>query len=377
VARIVLDQVSKTFIGPRVRQIQAVQNLSLEVEDGELLVLAGPSGCGKTTTLRLIAGLERASTGTISIDGKIVNDVSARDRDVAMVFQSLALYPHMTGYENMAFGLKARRQEGAEISQRIEDAAAILDLADCLDRRPNELSGGQRQRVALGRAIVLRPKVLLLDEPLSNLDAPLRARMRAELASLHPKLGVTLVYVTHDQVDAMSLGERIALMDAGQLQQVADPMVVYREPANLFVAGFFGSPPMNFFRGKVIWREQDLWFEEDVGLTGNQRTRAPLFSVAIPQGMRSGLSRLVEKVMVMGIRPENVEIAREKGVGTVEAKLERVERLGADIYLHGRTAVHALAIRGRGEVGGTGDVIRVRFDMREARFFDAVDGKRL
>jgi multiple sugar transport system ATP-binding protein len=376
VARVVLDQVTKTFLGARGRQIQAVRNLSLEVEDGELLVLAGPSGCGKTTTLRLIAGLERASSGTISIDGKIANDVPAQDRAVAMVFQSLALYPHMTGYENMAFGLKARRQERAEISRRIEDAAAILDLADCLDRRPSELSGGQRQRVALGRAIVLRPKVLLLDEPLSNLDAPLRARMRAELVSLHRKFGMTMVYVTHDQVDAMSLGERIALMNTGELQQVAEPMELYREPANLFVAGFFGSPPMNFFRGKIVPRGQRLWFEEDVGETANER-RDALFSVEIPEGMRGGLSGLAGKAMVIGIRPENVEIAAEKGAEVVEAKLERVERLGADVYLHASTAGHAFTIHDRGKAGVMGDAIGVRFDMRAVHFFDEADGKRL
>ncbi|PYK57877.1 MAG: sugar ABC transporter ATP-binding protein, partial [Verrucomicrobia bacterium] len=248
-ARIVLDNVSKIFKGPKGEEVRAVNNVSLTIEDREFLVLVGPSGCGKSTTLRMMAGLEEVSRGTISIDGKVVNDVEPKDRDVAMVFQNYALYPHMTVYENMAFGLKLRRYPRAEIDLRVSQAAEILGITPLLDRLPRALSGGQRQRVAVGRAIVRQPKAFLFDEPLSNLDAQMRVQMRMELSRLHQRLAVTMVYVTHDQIEAMTMGNRIAVLKNGEVQQIAGPLELYRRPANLFVAGFIGAPSMNIFRG--------------------------------------------------------------------------------------------------------------------------------
>ena len=246
-ARVVLEHLTKVFQGPRGEGIRAVDDASLTIGDKEFVVLVGPSGCGKTTTLRLIAGLEEATSGSVSIDGQPMKGVAPKERDVAMVFQNHALYPHMSAYENMAFGLKLRKLPQAEIQNRVKAAAEMLDLSNCLDRRPPALSGGQRQRVALGRAIVRRPKVFLFDEPLSNLDAQMRAQMRKEIAKLHARLAATMIYVTHDQVEAMTMGERIAVMKEGVIQQVAEPMNLYQHPASLFVAGFIGSPPMNFF----------------------------------------------------------------------------------------------------------------------------------
>src|SRR6267142_1067017 len=244
-ARVVVDNLSKVFRGPKGAEIRAVNHVSFTIEEQELLVLVGPSGCGKTTTLLLIAGLEEITHGTISIDGKEMTDLPPGNRDVAMVFQNFALYPHMTVYENMAFGLKLRKLSRAEISRRVGEAAEMLGLTPCLERKPEALSGGERQRVAVGRAIVRRPGLFLFDEPLSNLDAPMRAQMRAELSRIHKRLAATMIYVTHDQEEAMTLGARIAVMKDGFIHQVAEPINVYRHPADLFVAGFIGSPPMN------------------------------------------------------------------------------------------------------------------------------------
>jgi multiple sugar transport system ATP-binding protein len=236
----------KAFKGPGGDVIQAVNNVSLAVEDRDFLTVVGPSGCGKTTTLRLIAGLEEADSGNISIDGEVANDLPPKERDVAMVFQNPALYPHMSVFENMAFGLKLRKCPRSEIERRVGAAAEMLGLNGSLKRRPEELSGGQRQRVAIGRAIVRRPRIFLFDEPLSNLDAPLRAQMREEIARLHAELGATMIYVTHDQIEAMTLGQRVAVMDRGAIQQIGTPEEIYRRPANAFVAGFIGALPMNF-----------------------------------------------------------------------------------------------------------------------------------
>jgi multiple sugar transport system ATP-binding protein len=246
VAQVVIAHLTKLFAGASGESVRAVEDLSLVVEDREFLVLVGPSGCGKTTTLRLIAGLEEPTQGTISIGGRPVTNLPPKERDVAMVFQNPALYPHLSAYDNMAFGLTLRKCPKAEIQRRVVEAAELLDLNGCLPRRPHELSGGQRQRVAIGRAIVRRPALFLFDEPLSNLDAPLRAQMREEIARLHTQLGASMVYVTHDQVEAMTLGDRVAVLQAGVLQQVGPPVELYRRPANPFVASFIGSLPMNF-----------------------------------------------------------------------------------------------------------------------------------
>ena len=246
-ATVRLDNVRKVYDNGKV----AVAGASFAVADGELLVLVGPSGCGKTTLLRAIAGLENVTSGSIAIDGRVVNDLAPRERDIAMVFQNYALYPHMTVAANLAFGLKLRGHPRAEIEKRVADAARMLGLEDLLQARPRQLSGGQRQRVALGRALVREPKVFLLDEPLSNLDAKLRVAMRVEIARLHQRLGATMIYVTHDQIEAMTLGQRIVVLNDGEIQQIDTPMRLYEQPANLFVAGFLGSPAMNFFRGRV------------------------------------------------------------------------------------------------------------------------------
>src|SRR5438105_7780729 len=246
-AEVRLEHVTKRFS----EGAAALDDLTLEVADGEFLILVGPSGCGKTTALRLVAGLEKPTSGSIAIGGRIVNDVTPRDRDIAMVFQNYALYPHMTVYRNLAFGLKERHTPKAEIERRVREASAMLGLNDLLGRRPAQLSGGQRQRVAMGRALVREPKAFLLDEPLSNLDAKLRVQMRAELKRIHQRLGITTIYVTHDQLEAMPLGDRIVVMSAGEVQQIGRPQEVYKEPVNLFVAGFIGSPPMNLLRGSA------------------------------------------------------------------------------------------------------------------------------
>src|SRR3989339_50280 len=258
-AEVTLKNVTKVYEGGQV----AAKDININVHDKEFVVLVGPSGCGKSTTLRMIAGLEEITSGELFIDNKKVNDVSPKDRDIAMVFQNYALYPHMTVYENMAFGLKLRKFPKEEIKQRVTDAAKILGLEDYLTRKPKALSGGQRQRVAVGRAIVRKPKVFLFDEPLSNLDAKLRVQMRAEISKLHTRLQSTMVYVTHDQVEAMTMGDRIVVMKDGFIQQIADPITLYDKPANKFVAGFMGSPPMNFMDGTIVKKDGKLYFDED------------------------------------------------------------------------------------------------------------------
>ncbi len=250
--RVVIENLSKIFKGAKGEEILVVNNANLTVEDKEFLVLVGPSGAGKSTTLRMIAGLEEISEGTVTIDGKVVNTVPPQDRDLAMVFQNYALYPHMTVFENLAFGLKLRKIPKTEINHRVQETAHMLGLASLLDRKPSALSGGERQRVALGRAIARQPKVFLFDEPLSNLDAPLRAQLRTEISKLHRRLEATMIYVTHDQAEAMMLGDRIAVMNEGVIQQVAAPMALYNSPANVFVAGFIGAPPMNLFHGIIL-----------------------------------------------------------------------------------------------------------------------------
>ena len=328
-SRIVLDAVSKQFPGGTT----AVRSLDLEVSDGELLVLVGPSGCGKTTALRMVAGLEEVSSGTIYIDGRAVNDVEPRHRDIAMVFQGYALYPHLSVYENMAFSLKySKAVSKAELKQRVTEAARILELEPYLQRKPRQLSGGQRQRVAMGRAIVRQPRAFLMDEPLSNLDAKLRVQMRAEIAQLQRSLAITTIYVTHDQTEAMTLGSRVAVLQSGVLQQIAPPQELYRSPANLFVAGFIGSPPMNLIDARLE-RGGDGAPGPQV-VFGGHRLGIPAEVTA----ERPGLGRYLGREVVLGIRPEHLSDAsllRDADPAAVlELPVRLREELGSDVQIH-------------------------------------------
>jgi multiple sugar transport system ATP-binding protein len=373
-ARVVLENVSKFFQGPKREILHAVRNASLLAENEEFLVLVGPSGCGKSTTLRMIAGLEEIDEGTICIGDKVVNNVEPRDRDVAMVFQNYALYPHMTVFENMAFGLKLRKYPKAEIQKRVTETAALLGLTACLDRLPKALSGGQRQRVAVGRAIVRKPQVFLFDEPLSNLDAQMRVQMRAEIARLHQRLGATMIYVTHDQVEAMTLGDRIVVMKDGIIQQTADPLTLYNRPANLFVAGFIGSPPMNFFRGTLVEQGGALWLKE-------RNTPAP-FSVAITDEDRQWLTGAIGKEIVLGLRPENIFDNADGLDGPyaseVMGTVDLVESLGAETYVNFTAGGTLFTARfPAGARPAIGQKLTLLFDMSRAHFFDPSDGRRV
>jgi len=375
-AQVVLERLSKVFQGPGGERVRAVDDLSLVVEDRELLVLVGPSGCGKTTTLRLIAGLEEPTAGTISLNGQAVTGLPPKERDIAMVFQNHALYPHLSAYENMAFGLKLRHYPKAEIERRVKDAAQVLDLAACLDRNPAALSGGQRQRVALGRAIVRRPKLFLLDEPLSNLDTQTRLQMRIEIARLHTRLAATMIYVTHDQVEALTLGHRVAVMNAGVIQQVADPMQLYRHPANRFVAGFIGSPPMNFFEGTICGKQDALVFQETS--RGGAAASAPI-TLLLDNAATPALRNYVGKQVVFGIRPEHIKCgAPQPGAPSgrgLEAVVEVVQPLGSETYLH--LAGHAgsfVACVPATEHFIVSQKVSLAFDARHAHFFDPGSG---
>jgi multiple sugar transport system ATP-binding protein len=324
VAEVVLDRVGKVYPdGTR-----AVGDLNLNIADGEFLVLVGPSGCGKTTALRMVAGLEEISEGAVSVGGRVVNRVPSRDRDVAMVFQSYALYPHLSVRQNIGFGLTLRKLPKAEIRKRVDEAAKTLGLEEYLDRRPRNLSGGQRQRVAMGRAIVREPQAFLMDEPLSNLDAKLRVQMRAEIARIQRDLGVTTIYVTHDQTEAMTLGHRVAVMKKGELQQVAPPQELYDRPANLFVAGFIGSPAMNLLRGELSGTEGDLRLS-----VGGQELRVGAGVLEQRPALRDYIGRAV----AVGIRPEDMEDAAlsEAAEGSrLTSRAELVEAMGSDVLVH-------------------------------------------
>lgn len=345
-AQVGLEHLTKVFKGTGGHDIRAVDDVCLVSRDKELLALVGPSGCGKTTTLRLIAGLEEPTAGTISLNGQVVNRRPPKARNVAMVFQNYALYPHMSVYENIAFGLKVRRFPRAEIDQRVKDAAQILDLTACLDRLPAALSGGQRQRVALGRALVRRPEVFLLDEPLSNLDAQTRLQMRAEIARLHARVGSTMIYVTHDQVEALTLGHRVAVMKEGVIQQIAAPADLYQHPANLFVAAFIGSPPMNFFDGTLLADGDAVLFQE-----ANSNTTAAQKSITLSLNNTSAArlrGHLGERV-VLGIRPEHITCLPRPPAAqperAAEATVELVQSLGSETYLHLAGHAHSIIAR--------------------------------
>ena len=342
---------------------EAVKDFNLEVEDQEFIIFVGPSGCGKSTTLRMIAGLEEISSGEFYIDGKLMNDVEPKDRDIAMVFQNYALYPHMTVYDNMAFGLKLRKVPKDQIDKMVKEAAKILDLEKLLDRKPKALSGGQRQRVAMGRAIVRDPKVFLMDEPLSNLDAKLRVQMRSEIAKLHQRLGTTIIYVTHDQTEAMTLGTRIVVMKDGVVQQVDTPQHLYDLPCNLFVAGFMGSPQMNFLDAtvKVNGAQASLQIGDAVTVPLNAEK-----SKALIDGGYDG------KTVVMGIRPENVtDDATAFPESTVEAKINVYELLGAEVFLY--FDVEGFNMTARVDphtTSRTGDTVKFGLDMTKVHVFD-------
>ncbi|MBO5958578.1 MAG: sn-glycerol-3-phosphate ABC transporter ATP-binding protein UgpC, partial [Lentisphaeria bacterium] len=320
-AKVTVSDVSKVYDGG----IQAVNHVSLEIENREFMVLVGPSGCGKSTILRMIAGLEEISDGTISIGDRVVNNVPPKDRDIAMVFQNYALYPHKTVYENLAFGLKLRNFSKADIDKRVKEAADILGIHDYLDRKPKALSGGQRQRVAVGRAIVRKPEVFLFDEPLSNLDAKMRVQMRAEISKLHTRLETTMIYVTHDQIEAMTMGDRICVMKDGVIQQVDTPLNIYDNPVNVFVAGFIGTPPMNIFPVRLEDRDGKLFFE------------AGALSVPMLPDWRSKLEPYAGKSIIFGVRPEDIGSEQAEIFGsaaTIRAKVEVMEPMGAETYLY-------------------------------------------
>ncbi|HEX2938205.1 MAG TPA: sn-glycerol-3-phosphate ABC transporter ATP-binding protein UgpC [Ruminiclostridium sp.] len=351
--------------------VTAVSDFNLEIKDKEFIVLVGPSGCGKSTTLRMIAGLEEISEGELYIGDRLVNDVAPKDRDIAMVFQNYALYPHMTVFENMAFGLKLRKTPKEEIKRRVDEAAKILDIAHLLDRKPKALSGGQRQRVALGRAIVREPKVFLLDEPLSNLDAKLRAQMRTELSKLHNNLGTTFIYVTHDQTEAMTMGDRIVVMKDGLIQQVDTPQNLYEKPCNAFVAGFMGSPQMNFIDAKIVSRNGALCVEFGYS-DGNAK-----YCIKIPEGKikDESVKSFIDKDVILGIRPEHIHdderflaMAEE---GVVEAHVEVTELMGAETYLY--LDLEGTSITARVDPRTTaqqGDNLKVAIDLNKIHLFD-------
>ena len=342
---------------------EAVKDFNLEIADKEFIIFVGPSGCGKSTTLRMIAGLEDISSGTLKIDDKVMNDIEPKDRDIAMVFQNYALYPHMTVFENMAFGLKLRKVPKAEIEQRVKEAARILDLEKLLDRKPKALSGGQRQRVAMGRAIVRNPKVFLMDEPLSNLDAKLRVQMRTEIAKLHQSLGTTFIYVTHDQTEAMTLGTRIVVMKDGVIQQVDSPQNLYDKPANLFVAGFMGSPQMNFIDATVKIDGGKAY----LGVAGQEIPLNAEKSKALADGGYDG------KTVVMGIRPEDIiDATVDGGEGNVfESTVNVYELLGAEVFLYFDLAGTAMTARmDPRTTARPGDQVRYRMNTEKIHVFD-------
>ncbi|MBL7158614.1 MAG: sn-glycerol-3-phosphate ABC transporter ATP-binding protein UgpC [Candidatus Omnitrophica bacterium] len=364
-AQVSLRNVSKVFPGG----VEAVKDVSLGVEDKEFLVILGPSGCGKSTTLRVIAGLEEATNGDVFIADKRVNDIPPKDRDIAMVFQNYALYPHMNVYNNMAFGLRLRNYPKPEIDGRVRDAAGILGLAKLLDRKPRELSGGQRQRVAVGRAIVRKPLVFLFDEPLSNLDAKMRMQMRTEIHRLHIRLQSTMIYVTHDQTEAMTLGDRIVVMNEGVMQQVGSPIEIYDKPVNKFVADFIGSPPMNFIEGTVVSKDSKLYFNEKLGK----------LKVKIADGMTEKLLPSVNKEIIFGIRSEDIYdklFASNASVdNTVTMACEVVEPMGSEAYLHLSSGKHTLIAKvGAHNNPPVNQDMDFVFDMQKVHFFDKHTG---
>lgn len=370
-ASVTLNNVWKNYPGEKGKEVVAVSDFHLQIEDREFVVFVGPSGCGKSTTLRMIAGLEEISKGEIKIGDRVVNDVPPKDRDIAMVFQNYALYPHMSVYDNMAFGLKLRKYPKAEIEKRVKDAAAILGIEGLLHRKPKALSGGQRQRVAVGRAIVRQPKVFLFDEPLSNLDAKMRVQMRTEITKLHQRLQATMIYVTHDQVEAMTMGTRIVVMKDGVIQQADAPLTLYHHPANMFVAGFLGSPPMNFLKGTLFTKEGGLVFREAGGGT-----------VELHLGKRESALPHVGKDIILGLRPEDCDLlpqGKPPGQNCFHAVVDIVEPMGAETYLYLQTGAHTIISRSHAAVDHreTGHRLRFEANPAKAHLFDPATGQRI
>lgn len=363
-AQVILKNLVKIYSGG----IVAVKDVNLDINDREFVVLVGPSGCGKSSTLRMVAGLEDITSGEIFIEGKKINDVHPKDRDIAMVFQNYALYPHMSVYKNMAFGLMLRKFPKAEIDRRVKEASEILGIQNLLDRKPSALSGGQRQRVAVGRAIVRKPKAFLFDEPLSNLDAKLRVQMRTEISKLHNRLQSTMIYVTHDQVEAMTMGDRIVVMKDGEIQQVNDPITIYNQPANKFVAGFIGSPPMNFIDGSIIKRNGAIYFTEDQ------------FQVKADDTMVARLAPYVDKRVILGVRPEDIYdrlfLGEASPDNTVRATVEVVEPMGAELFLYFKKGKLSFTARvdahQKAQINQDLDIV---LDMSKAHFFDPATEK--
>jgi multiple sugar transport system ATP-binding protein len=372
-AEVLLENINKIYPGG----VKAVHDVSLKIEDQEFVVLVGPSGCGKTTTLRMIAGLEEISSGNIFIDGKRINDVPPKDRDIAMVFQNYALYPHMSVYKNMAFGLKLRKYPKPEIEKRVREAAEILGIEQLLERKPKALSGGQRQRVAVGRAIVRKPKAFLFDEPLSNLDAKMRVQMRTEISKLHTRLSSTMIYVTHDQVEAMTMGDRIVVMKDGVILQVDTPINLYDNPGNMFVAGFIGSPPMNFFYGAMEQRSNGSFFKET---SKNGQASATPFTIRPEDSQMAKLAPYIGKPVVFGARPEEINdkifVGSAPPDRTVRATVEVIEPMGAEVFLYLNTGAHSFIARvdahEKAEVNQKLDMV---FSMKKSHFFDPISEK--
>lgn len=360
-AEVILKNVSKIYDD----KIKAVENVNIRIADKEFVVLVGPSGCGKTTTLRMIAGLEEISEGEILIDGKVINNLPPKDRNIAMVFQNYALYPHMTVFENIAFGLKLKKLNKNEIEKRVKDAAKILGLENLLNRKPKALSGGQRQRVAVGRAIVRNPKVFLFDEPLSNLDAKLRVQMRSEISRLHKELGATMIYVTHDQVEAMTMGDRIVVMKDGKIQQIDKPLNLYNNPANKFVAGFIGNPSMNFIEGKIFDSDHIVFQSKHNKLSFN-----------VPDKFINLLSSYKNKSIWLGIRPENFmlmlnENYQSKADNEIEVEINLIEPLGNQMLIYFTFEEHQLVAEHRGIISiDKGTRQKFKLDLDKINFFD-------
>lgn len=359
-SEVTLKDVCKIYDGG----VKAVDNANLEIKNREFIVLVGPSGCGKSTTLRMIAGLEDISSGTIRIGSRIMNDIPPKDRNIAMVFQNYALYPHMTVYDNMAFGLKLKKYSRSDIDKRIHEAAEMLGLKDYLYRRPKALSGGQRQRVAVGRAIVRKPQAFLFDEPLSNLDAKMRVQMRTEISKLHTQLETTMIYVTHDQIEAMTMGERIVVMKDGLILQVDTPLNIYDTPANVFVAGFIGTPPMNFFKGSLVLKN-DKYFFKDTSI-----------EIVLPDSWKNKIAPYINKEIIFGIRPEDIGSEKAESnpdMPQIEASIEVVEPMGAETYFYLNTGTQSFIARVDAYRNGyVNEALELKLYTPKAHLFDSV-----